>query len=87
MSRARSAPSDRRASSYGRRGTTQREAAVAAAGSARDLARLVQTDAHAALGERQRTRAAGDTTADHGDLGTTVEAAPWKLRARLLEPI
>ena len=62
-----------------RRGTAQREAAVAAAGSARDLARLVEAHAHAALGERERTRAARHAAADHRHLGATVEAAPREL--------
>ena len=52
-----------------RRGcAAQCEAAVAPARAARDLARLVQAHADAALGERQRARAARDTAADDRDL-------------------
>ncbi len=51
----------------------EREAAVAAARAAGDLARLVEADADAALGERQRTRAAGDAATDHGHLGASLE--------------
>ena len=70
----------------GRRGTTQRESAVAAAGSARDFARLVQTHAHSVLGERQRARTTRHTTADDGDLGTTVEAGDAEAVVGLLQP-
>ena len=70
------------------RGAAEREAAVAAARAAGDLARLVEADADAALGERERARAAGDTAADHGDLGAPCEPAlPSGARGRLLEPV
>ncbi len=59
-----------------RRRAAQRESTVAAAGAARDLARLVEPDAHTALGEGQSARAPGHATADHRHLGATLEAPP-----------
>ena len=48
----------------------EREAAVAAARAARDLARLVQMRADTALRQRERTCAAGDSASDHDRVGS-----------------
>ena len=53
----------------GRRAAAQREAAVPAARPARDLARVVQADLQAGLGERERGRAAGHPPADDDRIG------------------
>ena len=85
--RAGSAPSSAARSVVRQRRAAQREAAVASARAAGDLARLVQAHAHAALGERQRARAAGDAAADDGDVGASVEARRAAARAGLVEPV
>ncbi len=69
------------------RGASEREAAVAAARPTRDFARLVEPDAHASLGQRERAGAAGDPSADHGDLGAPCEATWRELRGRFVEPV
>ena len=70
-----------------RRCAAQREAAVAAARTASDLARLVQAHAHPTLGERERARAACDAASDHRHLGPAGETVLTKIRARFLEPV
>ncbi len=70
-----------------RRGTAQREASVAAARAAGDLPGLVEPHANAALGEGERTRAAGHAAPDHRDLGTSRELAQRQLVTGLCEPV
>jgi len=65
----------------------EREAAVAPARAAGDLARLVEAHAHATLGERQRARAARDAAADHRNVGASLERPPRQRLGRLVEPI
>src|SRR5258708_612372 len=70
-----------------RGGAPRRESAVAAARTTGDLPHLVEANAHAALGERQRARAAGDTATDHDDLrappGTGArETVMWLLQPK-----
>ena len=71
----------------GQRRTAEREAAVAPARTAGDLARFVQAHAHAVRGQRQGARAAGDTAADHRHLRASREARRRPLAALLLEPV
>ena len=71
----------------GRRAAAQREAAVAAACPAGDLARVVQADLQAGLGERERGRTAGHTPADDDRVGTPLDAPLRDRRRGLVEPV
>ena len=68
LRRARS-PDCLRQNRIRRRASAQREAPVASACPAGDLSRVVEANAQAGLGERQRARAAGDPAADDGHVG------------------
>ena len=69
------------------RAAAQREAAVASARTAGDLARLVQPHADARLRERERTRAARDAAADDLDFGHAREGGPRQRLLPLFEPV
>jgi hypothetical protein len=71
----------------GHRAAAEGEPAVPAARTARDLARLVQADREAGLGERQRARAARDAAADDLDLGGSRAGGARKRLRTLLEPV
>jgi hypothetical protein len=65
----------------------QREAAVSAAGTARDLAGLVEPDPQTCGREREGARAAGDAAADDLDLGRARPGGPRQRLERFLEPV
>ena len=71
-----------------RRGAaSQREATVPSARAARNLSRVEQPHRHAGLGERERTRAAGDPSPDDGDVDLAVEGGDGQRICRLGEPV
>src|SRR5262249_5693930 len=70
-----------------RRAAAQRKSTVPATRPARDLARIVQADLQAGLGECQRGRAAGHASADDHDVGTPFDAPLRDRRRGLVEPI
>ena len=83
---AASAPIISRVTSYGAPATTQREAAVAAARPLGDPPVVHEADAEPGLGERERTRAPGDATADHDGVDGIVMWLRTRNR-RLVEPV
>ena len=70
-----------------RRAATEGEAAVASARPAGDLARFMEANPQASLGERERSRTARHTATDHGDVRRAVDPAVRDRRRRLVEPV
>src|SRR5438132_9846177 len=71
-----------------RRGAAAKsEAAVAAAGAAGNLARLVDADAQPRVREREGARAAGHTGADDGHVDAVRVAVLWESGRVVFEPV